>query len=136
MVSPHKKCTAGGNPGAKSNLWISQPQAPKQDMHYVTFKITYLSVKNAVTTFRSTISFSGSCFSSSEVLDPIPERCNFQHTPHTLPPIYTNTKIISSVLYLPLCTKSGSFGEQDINQQVSNMGIPSCARPSKSLQNL
>lgn len=47
--------------------------------------MTYLSVKNAVTTFRSTISFSGSCFSPSEGLDPISERCNFQHTPHTLP---------------------------------------------------
>lgn len=53
-----------------------------------TFKMAYLSVKKAVMTFRHAISFSGSCFSLSEVLGPISEGFDFQHTPHIHTPIH------------------------------------------------
>lgn len=84
-------------------------------MHYATFKMAYLSAKKALMTFRITIHFSGSSF-SPEVLGSLSEKCNFQHTPH-MPLQHTNTILICSVLkYHPLCTKPGSFGEQDIKK--------------------
>lgn len=62
-ASPRRTCTAAGNPAAKSNLWVSQPPAPKQDTHYATFKMAYLSAKKALMTFRITTHFAGFCFS-------------------------------------------------------------------------
>lgn len=65
-------------------------------MHYATFQMAHLTLKKNIMTFRSTISFSGSCYSPFEVLGQISEEMQLSIPP----PQYTNTKTICSVLKL------------------------------------